>query len=60
MLDCLLNDQDIVQLVTFLVGCLIIRLVCYLFSGLCALLFDYLAAYVWWIPRYFMLPSLSW
>jgi hypothetical protein len=46
MLGCLLSDRAIVQLVPFLVGCLIIRLVCFLFSGLCALLCDHLAASV--------------
>jgi hypothetical protein len=46
MLGSLLSDRVIVQLVPFLVGCLIIGLVCFLFSGLCALLCDHLAAYV--------------
>jgi hypothetical protein len=46
MLGCLLSDQVSVQLVTFLVGCLIIRLICFLFSRLCALLCAHLAAYV--------------
>jgi len=46
MLGCLLSDRVIVQLVPFLVGCLIIRLVCFMYSGLCALLCDHLTAYL--------------
>jgi xanthine/uracil/vitamin C permease (AzgA family) len=46
MLGCMLSDYVIMQLVAFLGICLIIRLVCFLFSELCALLYDHLAAYV--------------
>jgi len=46
MHGCLLSDQVSLQLETFLVGCLLIRLVCFLFGRLCALFCDHLAAYV--------------